>query len=133
MCSRNVSPPTMYGCNLVTSAMRSFLGHSGSSSFRLRGVHMFLILVQLFLFHSRVLILLEQFLMPMNAKGDGVATHIYDALRWPYGGVSRFVFHSHHASLIVVACHPSETENQREDLHVIVCPSRMRRWAYYPL
>ena len=63
---------------------------------------MFLVLVQLLLFYSRFLIFLEQFLMPMNAKGDRVATHVYDALGWPYGGMSRSAFHSHHASLVVV-------------------------------
>ena len=93
MCSRNKSPPTMYGCKRVTSAMRSFLGCSGRTIFRRRGVHMFLVIVHLLLFHSRFLIFVEQFLMPMNAKGDRVATHVHNALGWTYGGVSRSAFH----------------------------------------
>ena len=63
---------------------------------------MFLVIVQLLLFHSRFLIFVKQLLMSMYAKGDRVATHVHDALGWPYGGMSRSAFHSHHASLIVV-------------------------------
>ena len=40
--------------------------------------------------------------MPVYAKGDRVASHVHDALGWPYSGVSRSAFHSHHASLVVL-------------------------------
>ena len=63
----------MYGCKRVTSAMRSFLGCSGRTIFRRRGVHMHML-------YARVLIFLEEFLMPMNAVGDGVVTYVYYAL-----------------------------------------------------
>ena len=86
---------------------------------------MFLVLVQLLLFHSCFLIFVKQFLIPMNAKGDRVVTHVHDhtwvAVRW-------CVAVCFSLTPCVPCCggfHPSETENRREDLHVIVCPSRV--------
>ena len=117
-----MSPPTVNGCNFVTSAINSVLGCSGSCTFRGRGMHMPFV-VLLFSCFSRFLIQKIQFTAPIYIESHWVPGDVHDAFRRPHVRVVRRRLCSHHTP-VFYCCNSlsNDARFRREDLHVKVCP-----------
>ena len=92
---------------------------------------MLLVLILFLLFISSCLVLLKQHPVALYDVFYGITTHVNHTFWWSQVGMSRFTFHSHHASQCLFFPHPVKAENWREDLYVVVCPW-VCYWAYYP-
>ena len=62
-------------------------------------------------------------MMPLNHKGYWIPCNVNDALERSYFCMMRGRFCSHHMPIMLLFFLSNDTKNQREDLHVIVCPS----------
>ena len=58
--------------------------------------------------------------MPLDHKLYWIPADVYDTLKQSHLCILWFLLYSHHT--LIFFFHPSNTKNQREDLHVIVCP-----------
>ena len=118
----NLSPPTVNGCNQVTSVIRSVLGRNGSCTLCGRGMHMPFV-VLLFSCLSRFLVQKVQFTAPMYIESHWVSGDVHDAFRRPHVRVVRRRLCSHHTpKFYPVTPSPTMRDFGREDLHVKVCP-----------
>ena len=96
-----MSSPTVNGCNLVMSVIKSVLGRNGSCTLLGRGVHMPLV------FHllsclSRFLVQKVKFAAPMYGESHWVSGEVYDAFRRSQARVARSRFCSHHMPMFIL-------------------------------
>ena len=99
--SRKLSLPTVNGCNLVTSVIKSVLGHNGSCTLHGQGVHMPLVF-HLLSYFSRFLVQKVKFAAPMYGESHWVAGDVYDAFRRSHVRVARSHFCSHHMPMFIL-------------------------------
>ena len=101
-CSCEVrSPPTVNGCNLVTSVIKSVLGRNGSCTLRGQGVHMPFV-VSLLSCLSRFLVQKIQFAAPMYFESHWISGDVYDAFKHSHVRVARSRFRSHHKPMFML-------------------------------
>ena len=96
-----LSPPTVNGCNLVTSVIKSVLGHNGSCTLHRRGVHMPLVFCLLSCL-SRFLVQKIKFMVPMYFKSHWVSGYVDDAFRRSHIRSVRSRFCSHHMPMFIL-------------------------------
>ena len=99
--SRKLSPPTVNGCNLITSVIKSVLGCNGSCTLRGRGVHMPLIFCLLSCL-SCFLVQKIQLTAPMYFKSHWVSGDVHDAVKRSHIHVVRSRVHSHTKPLFML-------------------------------
>ena len=96
-----LSPPTVNGCNLITSVIKSVLGRNGSCTLRGRGVHMLLVFCVL----SRLscfLVQKIQFAASMYGESHWVSGDVHDAFKQSDVHMARSQFRSHHKPMFML-------------------------------
>ena len=129
MFSRNLSPPAMKGCNLVTSVMSNILGCSGSCRWCGRPMDMPLVCC-LISSVSRLLIQYKQVTVPLYHESYWIPCNVNDTLGWSYFRMPRSRFCLHHMPIMLMFF-PLQRHEKSEGGPPCNSMPLGAAWAYY--